>query len=388
MKFKYLKKYTLLYLFISFFCYIPLLSNSQTLEAKYPAVGKSGALSASAQLPEYIKYIYEAGIYFGFGIVILSFVWAGLLWILSSVNASLRTEAKDRFTGSLSGLLLLLFTYLIITTINPNLKILSLDTIPEQNIPVVDIEDPGGVYVNWGKFPYTTSTADLGKLKNRIEDVEIVDHGGSYMAIFYENLNLQGKCQYVNYNASSIPWASSMSVHTYDFEANGDGVYFFRKACFNKLESQYGNRSSLVNQCKQKSDGYLKISNGDIGSFYVAKLSDLEFENVPEEEKLCIKYDENYKCTERETPTLAGRNISSMIVNGNYLVLFVYFSPDDDEYGPWTFCQEFPTLNDVNKMGAYQIKWDAVMNTSGTGTTTGEIAGSVLPNFVIIVPIN
>lgn len=381
--YKFLSK--LFWCFFSF-SFIPFM-NVFALEINYPSMGDGGSLNSSSSLPAYIEYIYEAGIYLGFGIVIISFAWAGLLWALSPISPSLKAEAKDRFTGSISGLLLLLCSYLIITTINPNLKVLSFNKIPEQNVQSVELERPGGIYLNDGKFPYTASIADLGNLKNRIKNFEIVDTGGSYMAIFYDNTNLWGKCEYVNYSGGAIPWAASMSVHSYDFEANGDGVYFFRKTCFNKIESQYNNKTSLINICKQKSDGYLKISNGDIGELYSAKLFDLEFEEVPEDQKECIKYDKYNKCTERETPTLAGENISSIVINGNYIVLLVYASPDDSGSGPWTFCQEFPTLNDANNMGSYQTKWEAIRNTSGTGASKDEVTGAVLPNYVIIVPI-
>ena len=105
------------------------------------------------------------------------------------------------------------------------------------------------------------------------------------------------------------------------------------------------------------------------------KLEDLDFTGVPQNQQDCIKYDAQEKCTQWSVPTLAGENISSMIINGDYLVLLVYFGPSDASNGPWTSCEEFPTGNDVNKIGPQQMKWENIRNNNGN-----------IPNYLIIIP--
>jgi hypothetical protein len=93
---------------------------------------------------------------------------------------------------------------------------------------------------------------------------------------------------------------------------------------------------------------------------------------VPQEEQNCTKYDKNGICTNRNPQSLSGENISSVIIDGNYLALFVYVAPD----GKWTSCQEFPTSDDINKTGPQQIKWQPIRNNEG-----------VIPNYIAIIPI-
>ena len=92
----------------------------------------------------------------------------------------------------------------------------------------------------------------------------------------------------------------------------------------------------------------------------------------------CTKYDKNGFCDKSSLtcPTLAGENISSVIINGDYVVLFVYKGPQDNGKGPWTSCAIYPYTNDTNKIGPQQIKWENIRN-----------RGSVIPNYMVIIPV-
>ena len=87
------------------------------LEVKYPTIaGKT--LTASSSLPDYMIYLFNAGMLVGIFAVFVSLVIAGVMYFLSPVSVELKTDAKDRVSGAISGLLILALTYLIITTIN------------------------------------------------------------------------------------------------------------------------------------------------------------------------------------------------------------------------------------------------------------------------------
>jgi hypothetical protein len=135
-------------------------------------------------------------------------------------------------------------------------------------------------------------------------------------------------------------------------------VYFYRKAYFNEA------------------GGYYKVTNAWIKSNPYLDLDKTSFQNVPSDEQDCAEYDNNGKCARRTPPTLGGGNIASVKINGNYIVLFVYVGPKDELLGPWTSCQEFPTVNDVNKTGPKQIKWENIMHD-----------GNFIPNYVVIIPV-
>jgi hypothetical protein len=386
------KNQKLAYLIISFIFFLVIgffyLSANKVfaaaLEVKYPAIGNQN-ITSNIEIPAYIKYLFDAGMFIGFFAVFISLVWAGVLYLLSPIKPDYLSPAKDRTTGAITGLLILSLTYLIITTINPQLSFLNFNKPSSAPKPPAEKKDPGVYFYNVNDCsdasvtPITTNTPDLGTLKNRVNSVGIVqnpDNKTSYISILYDNTNLWGKCQYITTTDSNnpnqscqpvSPFAASASVYKYNGEPNDDGVYFYRKSYFNS------------------EGGFYKVDNSDIKSsgIYVEKLENLKFTgsngdrcNVPETEQNCTKYDEKQNCTQRSCPTLAGENISSVGINGNYLVMFVYFNPQTDSATSWTYCQEFPTINDVSKLGPQQMKWQNVRN-----------IGGVVPNYVIIIPI-
>jgi hypothetical protein len=165
---------------------------------------------------------------------------------------------------------------------------------------------------------------------------------------------------------------------------NSNGVYLYRKSFFNK------------------EGGYLKIDNSKmVGKIYVGNLNDLYFGpskdpclcSVPIEEQDCEEFtDKNQTskeecngnetksyakgdCIKHKCPTLASENITSIEIKGNYVVMLVYFDSKTDSEMLWTYCQEYPLPNDINKNGPKQIKWDAIRNKG------------VLPNWVVIIPV-
>jgi hypothetical protein len=163
------------------------------------------------------------------------------------------------------------------------------------------------------------------------------------------------------------------------------------------------------------SSGYLTIKQSAIGKMYIQKLDNLKFtgadindvggENsctVPLPERDCKTYEQietkkpACRCFswssvglcaggyDTQCPSLAGTNIDSFKIYPAraYVVLFVYFDPLDTSIGPWTFCQEFPTKDDINKTGPINIKWEPVLNRIST-----ERQKMMVPNYVIIFPV-
>jgi len=341
------------------------------LEVQYPVIAGQ-TLTASSRLPDYVIYLFNAGIFLGFFAVFLSLIIAGVMYLLSPAKADLLAEAKGRVGGAISGLLILVLTYLIITTINPQLSFFNFGELPSVPPPPAEKRAPGVYFYNTPGCSNTRVQAntanvpDLGDSKNKINSVGFIGDpttGAYYVSVLYDAVNFQGRCLFLdpNRNCQNVsPFAASASVYKYDFSPNGDGVYFYRKSFFNDK------------------GGVFKVSNSSISPIYVQRLNDLKFVGVPEEEQDCAKYDTNGKCAKdgRRAPSLGGENISSVKINGDYFVLFVYLGPNDTPSGIWTSCQEFPTVEDANKIGPQQIKWSSVRNTSG-----------VVPNYVLIVPI-
>lgn len=348
---------------------------TMALEVEYPTLLTGTSITSNnTPLPEYFKYVFDFGMFIGFFTVFFTLVFAGVLYLLSPAVPNALAIARDRVSGAITGLLILVTFYLIITTINPALKIFKIDKLNVIPPPPNQAQQAGVYIYNQSncsppvpELPHTMSIPDLGLLTNRANAVDIVQHPSEnlyYISILYDSPNFWGKCQYINPNNSCIqvtPFAASASIYRYDPHPSGQGIIFYRKSFYNY------------------EGGWYKVSNSEIenagsNEFYTVKLSELKFNDVPENEQDCVKWDIKGFCVDREPPSLTGNNISSVEIKGNYVVLFVYFNQSDPEKGPWSFCQAFPTKDDINKDGPKQIKWENVRN----------ISTGMLPNWMII----
>jgi hypothetical protein len=358
------------------------------LEVSYPKLPTNSAPPTTSDTPleKYLKYVFDLGIQIGFWCVFLTLVVSGILYFVSPAAPGALAIARDRISGAISGLLILSLLYLIITTLNPYLAIFKLNKLDEIPAVTPTTKEAGVNFYNSSDCSGIADTnilsiPNLGSLKNKINSVSIVPNEQEdlfYISVLYDVTNYWGKCQYINPNEECVkvsPFAASASIYPFDFKPDGDGVYFYRKSFFNE------------------EGGWLKITNSEIenkgsDSLYGADLNELKFTGsassdydnlknctVPEDEQDCINYDKKGNCIQKKCPTLAGENISSIKISGDYLVLLIYENPSDDRNPWWTSCQAFPTNDDVNKEGPQQIKWEGIRNNGQT------------PNFIVIIPV-
>lgn len=134
MKSKYKK--TILFAFL-FFIFITLLLPAieilaqKELETTYPEVGGIKIETIETPITKYVKYIFNFAIAFvgliAFGVL----VWSGIQYFTSAGKADVIKAAKSRFKATFLGILILLFSYLILITINPQLVIFHLPGLPE-----------------------------------------------------------------------------------------------------------------------------------------------------------------------------------------------------------------------------------------------------------------
>lgn len=373
-----------LILFCGFLNLAPFFAFSAELEVDYPTLASGQDLGPQSTLPEYMKYMFDLGMFVGFFAVFLGLAWGGVMFFLAGASPQAKADAKDRVVGAITGLIILITLYLIATTINPQLRFFQLE--PLQPIPPPLEQPQPGVFFNksdncsdQNSPANTSSIPDLGSdLRNRVNSVKFVKSQTgdiAYISIIYDTINYKGKCQYLDPNETCQrveSFANSASIYQYDFKPDGDGVFFFRKSFYG-----YNPEDSNIR------GGAFKIDNNQIKGIFKEKLENLFFEDVPEEEQDCAIYSQipgtqTQLCVQRKPPSLAGENISSIYIKGNYIVLLLYFSPTDDPKGPWTYCQMYPGIEDTNKNGPVQIKWDAIRNNRN----------SVIPNWVLIIPVN
>lgn len=94
------------------------------LELKYPSVpGAETPLTTKTAFPVYVKYIFNFSIMAAGLIVFVSLVYGGFRYLTSAGSPSAITDAKDQIFSGILGLIILLSSYLILNTVNPQLLV-------------------------------------------------------------------------------------------------------------------------------------------------------------------------------------------------------------------------------------------------------------------------
>lgn len=104
---------------------------AQATELIYPDISKDNPNGPQPPnevrtLPNFIRYLFNFGIAIAGLAAFVSFVYGGVRYVTSAGNPGGISDAKDQIKASLLGLVLLLGSWLLLTTINPQLVILQI----------------------------------------------------------------------------------------------------------------------------------------------------------------------------------------------------------------------------------------------------------------------
>ncbi len=129
-----------LFLFIIFFAANFVFAQNE-LEVQYPEIGglkPTTTASAAINFLNYVKYLFvfivSAGSFVAFGVLI----YGGFRYLISRGSPAGLADAKERMGAAALGLLILFGSYLILTTLNPQLafiKIPNLQKLPKLSMP-------------------------------------------------------------------------------------------------------------------------------------------------------------------------------------------------------------------------------------------------------------
>ena len=103
------------------------LALGQGLEVDYPAIPGAPPPSETTLLPEYIKYLYNFSIVIAGLIAFFSLVYGGFRYLISAGQPLAMADARSQITAGVIGLAIILASFLLLITINPQLTILKLD---------------------------------------------------------------------------------------------------------------------------------------------------------------------------------------------------------------------------------------------------------------------
>lgn len=132
-----MKKYIFIIILLLTISYTPYAAMAQVqLETGLP--GAPSQLPAGTELPSYIRYLFL----FGLGLIAIlalaQMIIGGITYILAAGNAAKVEDAKDIIFQALLGFGILLVSYLLLRTINPdlvNLRNPNLTPTQFQNVP-------------------------------------------------------------------------------------------------------------------------------------------------------------------------------------------------------------------------------------------------------------
>lgn len=101
---------------------------AQFTELEYPQIpGGAEPPNKVRGLPNFIKYAFNLGIAIAGLAAFISFVYGGVRYLASAGNPGVLSDAREQIKASLLGLVLLLGSWLLLTTINPKLVVLKID---------------------------------------------------------------------------------------------------------------------------------------------------------------------------------------------------------------------------------------------------------------------
>ncbi|KPJ73705.1 hypothetical protein AMJ48_00730 [Parcubacteria bacterium DG_74_1] len=134
-------------------------------------------------IPELIRYFYEWGISLGGLLVFIALLIAGFQYMSSTGNPAMMQEAKDRVKSAFIGLALLLGSWLILNTINPQFTrfpelVLDLSRVVETTTSTFAERSP--YPCEWGYVFASTSYAGAGGYMEAGETVN-ESHPGGYI---------------------------------------------------------------------------------------------------------------------------------------------------------------------------------------------------------------
>lgn len=127
-------------------------STALALQVDWPSSPFGMSLNEGSELPQLIRYLYEWGIALGGLVAFTALLIAGIQFLTSVGNSTKMTEAKDKIQSAIIGLALLLGSWLILYTINPELTTFKPLVMPEPTL-FGNCED-GGICKNESGVEY------------------------------------------------------------------------------------------------------------------------------------------------------------------------------------------------------------------------------------------
>ncbi|MEA3295600.1 MAG: hypothetical protein U9Q27_00445 [Patescibacteria group bacterium] len=222
------------------------------LEVAYPEILGTEAPDSATSLPEFIKFIFNLSVALGGLLGFGALIFGGIKYISSAGNVGAISDAKLWIGSGITGLFLLLSTYLILTAINPNLIIFkemeSLQS--DSGICLCSTNKCDLPCLGTGKKYYTINDIpNIDTTKFEAKSIKFISPQDELTSIFlFANPNFiadtTDKIIKINNNnngetiASSVPVSDFTPASIY-FLKNKPGIYLYKKIDFCEASGDY-----------------------------------------------------------------------------------------------------------------------------------------------------
>jgi hypothetical protein len=126
------------FLSFSLICFSAEEEAARELEIDYPEIQGIQPETVSTGLPEYVSYVFNLGIVIAILILFGSLVYGGVLYLISVGQVAKLMAAKERISAAFLGIIIILSSYVILTTINPELVVFRFEPLRLLEKPVFD----------------------------------------------------------------------------------------------------------------------------------------------------------------------------------------------------------------------------------------------------------
>lgn len=207
------------------------------LEVPLPGIG-GGEITETPILPDYVKYIFNFAIGLAGLIAFLMLVYGGFRYLISSGNPSATSEANSQIFAGLTGLVVILGSWLLLTTINPQLIVIN----PELEESGLVIGETPGVYLCAGENCqlFNSSQSFIGNdLDGQVTAVKFSNADGvKYGAVLHRDKNYRGGCSVCKNDNCDLSAVgndiSSVHVFIQADSSQGEGVTLYEVENYNR----------------------------------------------------------------------------------------------------------------------------------------------------------
>ena len=232
---------------------------ARPLEVPLPEIGSESAINTAPLLPAYIKYIFNFAViicgFIAFGVLVVG----GIRYLASAGDPSTMSDANSQMISGIMGLVIILGSYLILATINPQLKMISV----EYQKPELTAEGVAQVLLckdsgeeNCKLFQQSSSS--LGDMNGQVKYIRFNNtEDMKYGAVLHSKPNWQGSCVVCLESGCDISKANggySITVFAQGTGGGGNAVTLYEVDSYNEL---------CGTECKNNCSGFGAICGDD-----------------------------------------------------------------------------------------------------------------------------